>query len=138
MIYSAGILFFKKIGGITFVYLVHPSSTIHDNRKATWSIPKGEYDPFSESSYSAAIREIKEELGLAVSELMLQYLGQVVYKNRRKVVIAFVHELPDQKVVLSWEIDAFAPFTLDAAKTHLHPDQVEFITRLKTHLEVTE
>jgi len=132
MIHSAGILFYKQgIDGIR-VWLVHPSSVVHDNSKAKWSIPKGEADTF-ERLKTCAVREIKEELGLKIKEKNLHYLGYSVYANNKKCVYGFCHPFIGTKK-LNWEVDAFVSYPIEEAKQIIHEAQVVFMDRLQEYL----
>src|SRR5262245_42371179 len=85
--------------------LVHPSGNY--NRKAPWSIPKGELSP-GESAEGCALRETLEEAGVACK--ILRPLGEAVYRTRQKKILAFLAEPlePQPAAVLkpaSWEVD---------------------------------
>jgi 8-oxo-dGTP pyrophosphatase MutT (NUDIX family) len=109
--------------------LVHPSGSY--NRRAPWSIPKGELEP-GESPEECAIRETREETGIACR--ILSALGDMTYKKSHKRIIAFLAE-PDAALpgpVLepaSWEVDRVEFLSEDEARQRIHPDQLVFIER---------
>ena len=119
--------------GLRFL-LVHPSGNY--NRRAPWSIPKGELDP-GESLEDCAVRETREETGL--ESRILAPLGEVVYGKSRKRVVAFLAEVlsATQDTVLpcgSWEVDRVEFLTLDDARARIHPDQAPLLDRAVEHL----
>lgn len=62
---SAGILLYRRVNGRLEVLLVHPGGPFWMNKDAgAWTIPKGEIDP-GEDALACALRELKEETGLA-------------------------------------------------------------------------
>src|SRR5205085_10981222 len=64
---SAGILLFRFGKKNIEVFLVHPGGPFWKKKDAgAWSIPKGEYAE-DEDPLKAAIREFKEETGIAVA-----------------------------------------------------------------------
>lgn len=61
---SAGLLMFRRSGGILEVFLVHPGGPFWMKKDAgAWSIPKGEIQD-GEEPLAAAAREFQEETGL--------------------------------------------------------------------------
>ncbi|HEX6324475.1 MAG TPA: NUDIX domain-containing protein [Vicinamibacterales bacterium] len=63
---SAGILLYRRVSGRLEVLLVHPGGPFWRARDAgAWTIPKGEIDP-GEDALACALRELKEETGLAL------------------------------------------------------------------------
>ena len=66
MAVSAGILVHRKRGDIPEVMLSHPGGPLWRRRDhGSWGVPKGLVEP-GEDPLTAAIREFKEETGLAV------------------------------------------------------------------------
>lgn len=124
---SAGTLLYREGPGGLEVLLVHPSGNY--NRKAPWSIPKGEIDP-GEDYESAARRETREETGVEAAELLS--LESITYKKSRKEVHAFAGRVPldAEPRLASWEIDQARFVPLAEARTLLHPDQTPFLDRL--------
>ncbi|MQY20361.1 NUDIX domain-containing protein [Nocardia macrotermitis] len=79
MKFSAGVLLFRRTSGIE-VLLGHMGGPLWARKDlGAWSIPKGEYDPESETARVAARREFTEELGLPVPEGEWIALGEVRY-----------------------------------------------------------
>ena len=66
-IVSAGILLYRKRGGILQVLLVHPGGPLWSNKDVgAWSIPKGLVDQ-GEDPLEGAKREFREETGFTAS-----------------------------------------------------------------------
>ena len=111
------------------ILLVHPSGSY--NRRAPWSIPKGELEPREEPE-DCALRETREETGLECR--IVASLGEAVYRKSRKRILAFLAE-PTGTVpgpVLeptSWEVDRVEFLTDEEARARIHPDQLVFIER---------
>jgi 8-oxo-dGTP diphosphatase len=113
------------------ILLVHPSGGY--NRRAPWSIPKGELEP-GERPEDCAIRETREETGLECR--IAAPLGETTYKKSRKRIVAFLAEPagPVPGPVLepaSWEVDRAEFLTEEEARARIHPDQVVFIDRAR-------
>lgn len=124
---SAGTLLYRKGPHGLEVLLVHPSGAY--NRKAPWSIPKGELDP-DEAPEAAARRETLEETGVEAGALVP--LGEMVYCKSRKRVYAFGGPAPEgvEAAVKSWEIDQARFLPMEEARRVIHPDQAVFLDRL--------
>jgi predicted NUDIX family NTP pyrophosphohydrolase len=115
--------------GIRFL-LVHPSGNY--NRRAPWSIPKGELDE-GEAPEDCALRETQEETGLDCR--IVQSLGEITYKKSRKRILAYLAEpvSPVEDTSLpanSWEVDRVEFLTESEAREKIHPDQAAFLDRL--------
>src|ERR671939_72443 len=98
---SAGTLLYRRGAEGLEVLLVHPSGSY--NRKAPWSIPKGE--PGKETDLEAtARRETLEETGVPPGPLVP--LGSMVYRKSRKEVHAFAGAAPADATprCASWEV----------------------------------
>ena len=123
--------------GLLFL-VVHPSGPY--NRRAPWSIPKGEL-PRGADPEENARREVREETGLTVRTLGL--LGECAYRSGAKRVIGYLAEMtegnaplwrtangwaiPPQR--LQWEVDA-AEFVPSAeARSRLKEEQRIFVDR---------
>lgn len=74
----------------------------------SWSIPKGVPDKDDESFLDTAIRELREETGIDLKNIIMNknikihYLPSVVYKSNKKTFYSFLiidKELDDVKVV---------------------------------------
>ncbi|MEU6564736.1 NUDIX domain-containing protein [Nocardia nova] len=87
---SAGILLFRNAPD-TQVLLGHMGGPFWARKDAgAWSIPKGEYDPATETAVDAAAREFTEELGLPVPPGEWLPLGDVRYgsgRSRKQVTV---------------------------------------------------
>lgn len=124
---AAGTLLYRDSGKGLEVLLVHASGPY--NRKAPWSIPKGEPEP-GEPLEATARRETREETGLTAGEL--SYLGEMVYQKTRKRVHCFAGPAPKgEPKIGSWEIDQARFVTLEEARRLIHPDQAVFLDRLE-------
>jgi predicted NUDIX family NTP pyrophosphohydrolase len=128
---SSGTLLYRQGAQELEVLLVHPSGAY--NRRAPWSIPKGE--PSQETDLEeTARRETLEETGVQAGPLVS--LGHMDYRKSRKRVHCFAGPAPGDAAphCASWEVDQarFAP--LSEARELLHPDQRIFLDRLVAHL----
>ena len=129
---SAGTLLYRGDLEHLEVLLVHPSGAY--NRRAPWSIPKGE--PGDETDLEeTARRETLEETGVAAGPLIS--LGDIVYKKSRKRVHCYAGPAPldMEPKCASWEVDQARFVPLAEARTLLHPDQCAFLDRLVEHLQ---
>jgi predicted NUDIX family NTP pyrophosphohydrolase len=122
----------------TLVLIVHPAGAY--NRRAPWSIPKGEF-PRGADPAPHAIREVQEETGLVVR--LLRPLGECAYRSRRKRVVAYLAEIasgaeplwrtgtgyaiPPER--LQWEVDAAEFLPPEEARRRLKDEQRVFIDR---------
>jgi predicted NUDIX family NTP pyrophosphohydrolase len=135
---SAGTLLYRRSSVATQdggdgweVLIVHPSGAY--NRRAPWSIPKGELDP-GESAETTARRETLEETGVEAGELF--ELGRVRYKKSRKEIVGFAGPAPDGAIArcASWEVDRAEFVSLARATELLHPDQAPLVDILIARL----
>lgn len=86
---SAGILLYRVApdGGVS-VLVAHMGGPYWGRKDdGAWSIPKGEYDPASESPVDAARREFREELGLEPPPGPYAELGTVSYASGKRVTV---------------------------------------------------
>jgi predicted NUDIX family NTP pyrophosphohydrolase len=128
---SAGTLLYREGPGGLEVLLVHPSGPY--NRRAPWSIPKGE--PGEDADLEAtARRETLEETGVSTGSLV--NLGSMIYRKSRKEVHCFAGPAPADAAprTASWEVDQARFVTLEEARRLIHPDQALFLDRLLAHL----
>ena len=88
--HTAGLLLYRCDAAVCEVLLVHPSGWY--NRKAPWSIPKGEADADETDLEQTARRETLEETGVRAGELVP--LGHVVYRKSGKHVHGFAGPAP--------------------------------------------
>ncbi len=87
---SAGILVYRWAGPQLQVLLVHPGGPYWRRKDdGAWSIPKGEIDP-GEDAGAAAVREFKEETGVALTA-PLEPLGDIRQRGGKRV-LAFAVE----------------------------------------------
>lgn len=79
------------------VLIAHPP--ISGGRLGSYSIPKGGMEE-SETYEQTAIRETKEECNIDVSPHInsLRYIGNAVYKHRKKVIHCFAIKLPKEYI----------------------------------------
>src|SRR6266478_1921404 len=143
---SAGLLLYRQERDGLGILLVHPGGPFWKNKdNGAWSIPKGEFEG-SEVPLEAARREFHEETGLMV-EGEFRPLGSAKQKSG-KIVHAWAVEadcdaaaVRSNSFAMEWppksgrmqdfpEIDRAQWFSIDAARTKIHPGQVPFITRL--------
>ena len=148
---SAGLLLFRHTGDGLGVLLGHMGGPFFARRDAgAWTVPKGEYEPESESAWDAARREFEEELGLPPPDGEAVPLGEVRQTNG-KVVTAFAIEadLDPATVVpgvftMEWpprsgrtqefpELDRVEWFGLDRARAVIVKAQAAFLDRLAEH-----
>ncbi|WP_053851908.1 NUDIX domain-containing protein [Streptomyces sp. NRRL B-24085] len=148
---SAGLLLFRHTGNGLEVLLGHMGGPFFARRDAgAWTVPKGEYEPDSESAWDAARREFQEELGLEPPDGEAVPLGEVRQTNG-KVVTAWAVEadLDPAAVVpgvfgMEWppksgrtqefpELDRVEWFGLDRARTVIVKAQAAFLDRLAEH-----
>jgi len=129
---STGTLLYRESASGFEVLLVHPSGNY--NRKAPWSIPKGE--PGEETDLEeTARRETLEETGITAGSLVP--LGFTDYRKSRKRIHCFAGPAPSDANPrpASWEVDQVRFVSLAEAYTLLHPDPQVFLDRLKSYLE---
>ena len=131
---SAGTLLYRLMPDGPEVLLVHPSGNY--NRRAPWSIPKGELDEL-EDAEKAARRETFEETGVTAGDLTP--LGHCDYTKSRKRIQAFAGLAPQnaQPRCASWEVDRAEFVPIEQARLLLHVDQRPFLDRLLSAIGLT-
>ncbi|WP_328975285.1 NUDIX domain-containing protein [Streptomyces canus] len=148
---SAGLLLFRHTGDGLEVLLGHMGGPFFARRDAgAWTVPKGEYEPDSETAWDAARREFQEELGLPPPDGEAVPLGEVRQTNG-KVVTAWAIEadLDPATVVpglfsMEWppksgqmrefpELDRVEWCSLDRARALIVKAQAAFLDRLAEH-----
>jgi predicted NUDIX family NTP pyrophosphohydrolase len=132
---SAGTLLYREGPEGLEVLLVHPSGNY--NRKAPWSIPKGEPNDDEGDLEGTARRETLEETGVEAGALVS--LGHIEYRKSRKRVHCFAGPAAGEAAPqpASWEVDRACFMPLSQARERLHPDQQVFLERLLQHLNET-
>jgi predicted NUDIX family NTP pyrophosphohydrolase len=144
---SAGILLFRQTNGSPEVLLVHPGGPFWKNKNiGAWSVPKGEFED-DEKPLIAAVRELKEELGIDVAGDFIELLprkqksGKTIYSWALEqdmdadaiVSNTFELEWPPRsgKMIEIPEVDRAAWLSLDEAKIRIIPGQVPIIENLE-------
>ena len=128
---SAGILLYRRTANDGVELLVaHMGGPFWARKDAgAWSIPKGEFDPASESPADAARREFREELGLAPPDGPYAELGTFAYASGKRLTV-FVAD----GTGFSLEGAAFGEFELEwpprsgVVRSFPEVDRVEWVT----------
>jgi predicted NUDIX family NTP pyrophosphohydrolase len=145
---SAGLVMYRARSEELEVFLAHPGGPFFRKRDdGAWTIPKGEPEP-GEALRDTAVREFEEEVGLSVSEPLIE-LGEVRQKGGKVVhAWAFEGELPAGFVLRSnvceieWprgsgrkqvipEVDQAEFFPVVVARRKVNSAQVAFLDRLE-------
>jgi|SRR6516225_5691107 predicted NUDIX family NTP pyrophosphohydrolase len=131
---SSGTLLYRSRPEGIEVLLVHPSGNY--NRRAPWSIPKGEPGDAESDLEATARRETLEETGVIAGALAS--LGKIEYRKSRKHVFCFAGPAPSDAAPhpASWEVDRAEYIPLEKARTLIHPDQAVFLDRLLQQLTI--
>lgn len=151
---SAGILLYRlEEGAPPEVLIAHMGGPFWARKDAgAWSIPKGEYDPEEEAPLDAALREFREELGVAPPDADYAELGTFASSSGKRVTV-FVADgagfAPEALVFgefeMEWpprsgrtasfpEVDRVEWATTDAARERLVKGQRPAIDALDHHL----
>ncbi|MBD0843594.1 MULTISPECIES: NUDIX domain-containing protein [unclassified Streptomyces] len=151
MRHSAGLLLFRRTGDGVEVLLGHMGGPFFARREAgAWTVPKGEYEPGTESAWDAARREFREELGVPPPEGEAVPLGEVRQSGGKLVTVWAVEADLDPDSVtpgtftLEWppksgrtqefpELDRVAWFTPARAREVIVKAQGAFLDRLAEH-----
>lgn len=153
VVHSAGLLLYR-LDPTPQVLIAHMGGPFWAKKDAgAWSIPKGEYDPDTESAQDAARREFREELGVDPPETDWAELGTFAYSSGKKVVVfcgdgagftasgftfgAFEMEWPPRsgRTASFPEVDRAEWMDLDAARDALVKGQRPAIDALASALE---
>ncbi len=88
VVHSAGMLLHRGTPGGVEVLIAHMGGPFWARRdEGAWSIPKGEYDPAHETARDAAVREFREELGVAPPDGAYEELGTFAYASGKRVTV---------------------------------------------------
>ncbi|QAY61689.1 NUDIX domain-containing protein [Microbacterium protaetiae] len=88
MIRSAGLLVHRRAGGVLEVLIAHMGGPFWARKdEGAWSIPKGEFDPETETAVDAAVREFREELGIDPPAGPYVELGTWAYASGKRVSV---------------------------------------------------
>jgi len=147
---SAGLLIHRRAAAGSEVLLCHPGGPYWRNKDlGAWQIAKGMIEP-GEDAEAAALREAREELGVAIAGKLLP-LGAIRQKAG-KIVEAFAIEqdvdpaqIRSNLFEMEWppksgrmqsfpEVDAARWFTLDAARRMMLESQQPLLARLEEML----
>ncbi|MBG9378167.1 NUDIX domain-containing protein [Panacibacter sp. DH6] len=150
---SAGILLYVT-KPVFKVMLVHPGGPFWKNKDAaSWSLPKGEFSE-NEEPLAAALRELKEETGIAVNAKNVIALTPVKQKSGKIIhAWALAHDaevttIQSNFFEMEWppksgkmqsfpEVDKVAWFTVEQAKEKIIPAQFALVTELQQQLSAT-
>ena len=149
---SAGILLFRRAGGVVQFLLVHPGGPFWSKKdEGAWSIPKGLYEE-PENAIDAARREFWEETGATIAGDLVE-LGKFKQPGG-KVISAWaaesdfdVAELRSNTFSLEWppksgkqtefpEVDRAGWFSLTEAAAKITRGQLPILMRLAAELGV--
>lgn len=146
---SAGLLLYRIKNKIPEVFLVHPGGPYWSKKEiGAWSIPKGEIEE-SEDPFFAAIREMKEETGIAIDIPLENFfrLSEVKQKSG-KIVIAWaaemdfnIEKIKSNLFEMEWppksgksqsfpEIDKAGWFSFESAREKIIPGQIPLLEEL--------
>ena len=147
---SAGILLFRRTGGIVQFLLVHPGGPFWSKKdEGAWSIPKGLYEE-PENAIDAARRELREEIGLTITADLVE-LGKFKQPGG-KVISAWaaesdfdVADLRSNAFSLEWppksgkrkefpEVDRAGWFSITEAAAKITKGQLPILVRLASEL----
>ena len=148
---SAGLLMYRKRGGVLQILLVHPGGPFWDKKDVgSWSIPKGEFSQ-DEDVLKAARREFEEETGFLPTGNFIR-LGAIKQPSGKLIhAWAFEGDLDAGKIKsntfsMEWpphsgkqqefpEVDRGEWFTMKAAREKIIKGQVGFVDELQRVLE---
>jgi predicted NUDIX family NTP pyrophosphohydrolase len=145
---SAGLLMYRRRGGILQVFLVHPGGPYWAKKDlGSWSIPKGEFPP-EEEPFQAARREFEEETGFPAAAGHFRPLTPIRQPSG-KMVHAWAFEgdcdpsaIKSNLFSMEWpprsgkyqefpEVDRAEWFTIETAKDKILKGQVGFLDELQ-------
>ncbi|WP_127792652.1 NUDIX domain-containing protein [Agromyces sp. LHK192] len=111
---SAGLLLVRRGAGVSAraagaldVFIAHMGGPFWARKTdASWSIPKGEYDPDGEPSLDAARREFAEEIGVEAPPGDAEDLGEFRYSSGKRLRVFAI-------VAPAFEVDEVASNTFE-------------------------
>jgi predicted NUDIX family NTP pyrophosphohydrolase len=145
---SAGLVMYRVRGRNIEILLLHPGGPFWIRKdQGSWTIPKGEIEPFEEP-LEAAKREFEEETGLRPPECDFRPLKPVRLRSGKTIYAwSFVgdwdsSELNSISFTLEWparsgmlhdypEADRAEWFCLPVAKEKIQPGQLPFVEELE-------
>lgn len=84
---SAGLLLYRS-APVREMLIAHMGGPFWARtQEGAWSIPKGEYDPQHETAADAAVREFREELGVAPPAAAPVPLGEFRYASGKRLTV---------------------------------------------------
>lgn len=90
-VHSAGLLLYRVTDAAPEVFIAHMGGPYWASKDdGAWSVPKGEYDPDSETALDAALREFEEELGVAPPPEPYAELGTWTYSSGKRITVFVV------------------------------------------------
>jgi predicted NUDIX family NTP pyrophosphohydrolase len=148
---SAGILLYRFRNNSPEVLLVHPGGPFWAKKDiGAWSVPKGEFDA-DEEPLKAAIREVKEELGIQVAGDFIelspqkQRSGKIIYTwglqqdidTQNIISNTFQLEWPPKsgKMIAVPEVDRAEWYSFKEAKIKIIPGQIPIIEELEGKIQ---
>ncbi|MEJ2617831.1 MAG: NUDIX domain-containing protein [Ignavibacteriaceae bacterium] len=149
---SAGLMMYTFRDKKLKIFLVHPGGPFFVKKdEGYWGIPKGLVEK-GEDLFETAKREFEEETGI-IPEGKFISLGFVTQKSGKKVY-GWAYEVPNDMPVeitcntfeMEWpphsgkkqsfpEVDRGEFFNIQNAMNKINAAQIEFINRLKEHLQ---
>jgi predicted NUDIX family NTP pyrophosphohydrolase len=144
---SAGLLLYKREGGVLKVLLAHPGGPFWRRKDlGAWGIPKGLIEAH-ETAREAALREFTEETGFSIQGALLP-LGEVIQRGGKHVEAWALEGDCDPAALkpflfeMEWpprsgrraqfpEVDRVAWFTLAEARERILAGQAAFLDRLE-------
>jgi 8-oxo-dGTP pyrophosphatase MutT (NUDIX family) len=120
---SAGIILFRKTPE-SRKYLVIRSARDLPDRPEHWDFPKGLLDK-GETGLEAALREVREEVGIENVAVNPEFKETVFYMTKRdgkpipKYVALFLAETKTETITLSWEHDRYEWLSFAGARERI-------------------
>lgn len=147
---SAGVLLYRRTGGLPEVFLVHPGGPFWAKKEdGAWSIPKGEFAE-GEDPVEVAKREFEEETGFPLKgtldrlEPVKQVGGKIVYAwaSEGEIDASAIHS---NRFSMEWpphsgknqefpEVDRASWFDLDTARRKILKSQMPLLAQLRERL----